>query len=179
MPNDSQSSAPATAGRSGLWWLWLSLVAVVLDQASKLWIIDNLTMNDNISVLSVFNITHVHNHGAAFSFLSDAGGWQRWFLTAIAVAISVMLLWWMKGIDKSNKLLGSAYALILGGALGNVYDRIAYGYVEDFIHFFYQSYSFPAFNIADSAITLGAMLLIYDALTGHSDKQSNEEVSSG
>ena len=168
MPNDvkdSKPQVPASAGASGLWWIWLSIIAVVADQVTKIWALNSIDLGTHIEVLPIFTLTHVHNYGAAFSFLSDAGGWQRHFLTVLAIGISAMLLWWMRQTAKTNKILGMSYALILGGAIGNVIDRIAYGYVEDFIHFYYQSYSFPAFNIADSAITLGAMLLIYDAFT--------------
>lgn len=170
--NTAPSAAPSKGlGGTGLWWLWLTVLAVVLDQATKLWIIAKVEYDQHINILPVFDITHVHNYGAAFSFLATAGGWQRWFLTAIAVVISGLLLWWMKGIPKSNKVLGMSYSLILGGAIGNVYDRIVYGYVEDFIYVFYQKWDFPAFNIADSAITLGAALLIYDAITAKSEKE--------
>lgn len=154
---------PATGNALG--WLWLTVVVVLLDQASKWWIIDSLALFDQIKLLPVFNITHVHNTGAAFSFLSDAGGWQRWFFTVITTVVSVLLLWWLKKTPRQHKLLGMAYSLVLGGAIGNLYDRVSYGYVEDFIHVFYQNWHFPAFNIADSAITLGAVLLIYDAFT--------------
>lgn len=170
MPNDN----PAKAASSGLWWLWLTVLAVVLDQGSKLWVIAKVDYGERINILPIFNITHVHNPGAAFSFLSDAGGWQRWALGAIAIGVSMLLLWWMKQTPRSNKLLGMSYSLILGGAIGNLYDRMAYGYVEDFIDVFYQTSHFPAFNIADSAITLGAILLIFDAITA----KKPDEVSS-
>lgn len=171
MPNDAN---PTKAAESGLWWLWLTALAVILDQTTKILILNTVELSERIPVLSVFNITHMHNYGAAFSFLSDAGGWQRWALTAVALVVSLLLLYWMKNTPKNNKLLGMSYSLILGGAIGNLYDRIAYGYVEDFLHFYYQNYHFPAFNIADSAITLGAFLLIIEAFT--TPKQ--EEVSS-
>lgn len=171
MPNETQ---PAKAAASGLWWLWLTALAVILDQASKLWIISAVELNTRISILPVFNITHVHNYGAAFSIFSDAGGAQVWGLSAVAIGVSLLLLWWLRQLPKSHKLLGMSYSLILGGAIGNLYDRLAYGYVEDFIHVFYQNYHFPAFNIADSAITLGAILMIYDAFTAH----KQDEVSS-
>ncbi|MFT4925410.1 MAG: signal peptidase II [Phenylobacterium sp.] len=164
---------------SGLWWLWITVVVAVLDQATKLWIIASVEYSASIPVLPVFNITHVHNPGAAFSFLSEAGGWQRWFFTIITIAVSGFLLWMLKNMPRSNKLLGSAYTLILGGALGNLYDRVSYGYVEDFIHVFYQNSHFPAFNIADSAITIGAALLIYDAFTNNegTKEDKKEELS--
>lgn len=154
---------------SGLWWLWLTVVVAILDQASKQWIIKSVEEFDRIRLLPVFNITHVHNYGAAFSFLSDAGGWQRWFFTIITIAVSLFLLWSLRQAPRTNKLLGMAYSLILGGALGNLYDRVSYGYVEDFIHVYYQSWHFPAFNIADSGITIGAILLIFDAFTNNTE----------
>ena len=179
MPDQSTTGAGGLMARfksTGLWWLWLALLAVVLDQASKLWILANIDLYERIPVLPVFNITYVRNYGAAFSFLADAGGWQRYFLTAIAVVISVLLVWWMNQIRRENRMLGSAYALVLGGAIGNLYDRMAYGYVVDFIHVYYQDWHFPAFNIADSAITLGAVLLIADALfNSDSDKQEQDQ----
>jgi signal peptidase II len=117
----------------------------------------------SIELIPIFNITYVHNYGAAFSFLTDAGGWQRWFFSIIALSISGLLLWWLKKLPASNKLLGIAYALVLAGALGNLYDRLAYGYVIDFLHVYYDTWHFPVFNIADSAICIGAFLLLIDA----------------
>ncbi len=108
---------------------------------------------------------------AAFSFLSDSGGWQRWLFSLIAVSISVLLVWWLKRLPASNKVLCSAYALVLAGAIGNLYDRIAYGYVIDFLHVYYENWHFPVFNIADCAICIGAALLLFDAFTGESPKE--------
>ena len=118
-----------------------------------------------------FLISYVHNYGAAFSFLSDSGGWQRWFFSLIAVSISVLLVWWLKRLPATNKVLCSAYALVLAGAIGNLYDRIAYGYVIDFLHVYYENWHFPVFNIADCAICIGAALLLFDAFTGESPKE--------
>lgn len=168
---------PATVLASGIWWGWLSVIALVLDQATKIWALNTIELGGRIEILPVFNLTHVHNYGAAFSFLADAGGWQRSFLTILAIGISIMLLWWMRQTPKSNKLLGMSYSLILGGAIGNVIDRVVYGYVEDFIHVFYQNWHFPAFNIADSAITLGAILLIVEAFKGESSDNSSDKNS--
>lgn len=166
---------------SGLWWLWLTGIAVLLDQVTKLWVIEQIPYASRIVILPFFNLTHVHNYGAAFSFLSDAGGWQRIFLTVIAVMISMLLLWWMRQTPKTNIVLSISYALILGGAIGNVIDRVAYGYVVDFLHFYYQTWHFPAFNVADSAICLGAFLLLYDAFTSKepSDVAGAENSSDG
>ena len=130
-----------------------------------------MAYQESIDILPFFNFTYVHNYGAAFSFLSDSGGWQRWFFSLIAVSISVLLVWWLKRLPASNKVLCSAYALVLAGAIGNLYDRIAYGYVIDFLHVYYENWHFPVFNIADCAICIGAALLLFDAFTGESPKE--------
>ena len=162
---------------TGLKFLALSLVFVVLDQVTKLWIINSLNLYQDINVLPIFDITHVRNYGAAFSFLSDAGGWQRYFFTAIAVVVSVLLTYWMYQTPTKQKLLLTSYALILGGAIGNVMDRINYGYVVDFIHFYYQNWHFPAFNVADIAISIGAFLLILDAIFEHKRESAEQKES--
>mgnify|MGYP001961822567 FL=1 len=130
-----------------------------------------MAYKESIDILPFFNFTYVHNYGAAFSFLSDSGGWQRWFFSIIAVTISVLLVWWLKRLPATNKVLCSAYALVLAGAIGNLYDRIAYGYVIDFLHVYYENWHFPVFNIADCAICIGAALLLFDAFTGESPKE--------
>ncbi|QFU04291.1 Lipoprotein signal peptidase [Pseudoalteromonas sp. THAF3] len=163
------------AKRSGLIWLTLSALVLVLDWGTKTWVVSAMSLRESIDVLPFFNITYVHNYGAAFSFLSDAGGWQRWFLSAIAVTISVLLVWWLKRLPATNKLLGSAYALVLAGALGNLYDRLHYGYVIDFIHVYYQNWHYPAFNIADCAICIGAALLLFDAFKSSSKEEQAHE----
>tara|TARA_B100000700_G_scaffold62274_1_gene68489 strand:+ start:543 stop:1040 length:498 start_codon:yes stop_codon:yes gene_type:complete len=163
------------AKRSGLIWLTLSALVLVLDWGTKTWVVSAMSLRESIDVLPFFNITYVHNYGAAFSFLSDAGGWQRWFLSAIAVTISVLLVWWLKRLPATNKLLGSAYALVLAGALGNLYDRLHYGYVIDFIHVYYQDWHYPAFNIADCAICIGAALLLFDAFKSSSKEEQAHE----
>ena len=156
---------------TGLRFLWLALLAFVLDQWSKQAIVDSLELYQSIQINGFFNLTHVHNYGAAFSFLADSGGWQRWFFTAIALGVSIMILWWLKGTEKKQILLPVAFSLILGGALGNVYDRIVYGYVIDFLDVYYQQWHWPAFNIADSAIFLGAALLIIDMFKNKDEEQ--------
>lgn len=144
-------------------WLWylLALVVITLDLLSKYWVSANLEYDQPVVFTSFFNFTLLHNHGAAFSFLSDAGGWQRWFFTAIAAVVSVMLVVW---IARCANKLREAFGLtmILGGAVGNLYDRVQHGYVVDFIVVHYKDNYFPAFNLADSAITLGAIFLILD-----------------
>lgn len=145
-------------------WLALAALVIVLDQASKLWIASHFQLLESLSVLSVFDLAHVHNAGAAFSFLSDAGGAQRWLFTAIAVIASTTITWLLK--KHAQELLFSfALAMILGGALGNLIDRISYGYVIDFLLFHWDNHYFPAFNLADSAITCGAFLLIWESFT--------------
>lgn len=148
---------------TGLRWLWITVLALVLDQVTKIYILNSFALYERLEVTLFFNITHVHNYGAAFSFLSDAGGWQRWFFTAIAVAVSALMLWWMKQAKREQLLLPISMACILSGALGNLYDRLAYGYVVDFLDFHWAGYHWPAFNVADSAIFIGAALMIWDA----------------
>ena len=143
-------------------WLGLSALIIVLDQISKLLITQHFAYLESLTVLSVFDLTLLHNAGAAFSFLSDAGGMQRWLFTAIAVVASVSLTWLLRK-HASETLFALALSLILGGALGNLIDRIAYGYVIDFLLFHWNDHYFPAFNLADSAITCGAGLLIWES----------------
>lgn len=146
-------------------WLWLSGVVIMLDQLTKLLADRFLSMHSVQTIIpGFFDLVLAYNQGAAFSFLSDAGGWQRWFFTALAVAVSVFLLLWIKRLHPSERMMAIALALILGGAVGNLIDRILYGHVIDFIHWFYKDFSWPAFNLADSAITLGAALLIIHAI---------------
>ncbi len=156
---------------SGLRWLWLGVLTLVLDQLSKWAIVSSLAVYQQVEVMPFFNLTHVHNPGAAFSFLGDASGWQRWFFTAIAIGVSALLLVWLKKNDATQWKQNSAFALILGGAIGNVIDRLIYGHVIDFLDVYVGSYHWPAFNIADSAICIGAALLIWDAM-GHSKAES-------
>lgn len=144
-------------------WLWLSLLALVLDQGSKLLIDGSMQLYQSIPVLPSFNLTYVHNTGAAFSFLSQAGGWQRWFFVALAVAISLGIGVWLARLQKHETLLAVALALVLGGAVGNLIDRLAYGYVIDFLDVYYRSWHWPAFNIADSAISLGVVLMLAES----------------
>lgn len=153
--------------RSGLIWLWLSALVVVLDHATKFLATQNLTLHDPVPIMPGFNLTLAHNYGAAFSFLHDAGGWQRWFFLVLAIAISIVLVVWLKRLRAADKWVASAVALILGGAIGNVWDRARLGYVVDFIDVYYQQWHWPAFNIADSAISIGAVMLIIDSLRGN------------
>jgi signal peptidase II len=144
-------------------WLWLSLLALVLDQGSKLAIAGSMKLYESIQIMPFFKLTYVHNTGAAFSFLSEAGGWQRWFFAGLALVISVVIAVWLSRLKKHETLLAVALALVLGGAVGNLIDRLAYGYVIDFLDVYYESWHWPAFNIADSAITLGVMLMLAES----------------
>jgi signal peptidase II len=144
-------------------WLWLSLLALVLDQGSKLAIAGSMKLYESIQIMPFFKLTYVHNTGAAFSFLSEAGGWQRWFFAGLALMISVVIAVWLTRLKKHETLLAVALALVLGGAVGNLIDRLAYGYVIDFLDVYYESWHWPAFNIADSAITLGVVLMLAES----------------
>ncbi len=150
-------------------WLWLSALTVVLDQLTKTIAEAELLLHRAVAIFPGFNFTLMYNKGAAFSFLSEAGGWQRIFFVVLSTVISIFLLFWLRQItrdeqQKDNQLLQVAIALILGGAIGNLIDRAMTGEVVDFIQVYYSTYYFPAFNIADSAITLGAGLLILDMI---------------
>ncbi|HEU0234030.1 MAG TPA: signal peptidase II [Gallionella sp.] len=143
-------------------WLSLSVLVIVLDQSSKLWITSHFAYGESLPVLGIFNLVLAHNTGAAFSFLHDAGGMQRWLFGSIAIVASVWIVWLLRR-HSAQTLFALALSLILGGALGNLIDRIAYGYVVDFLSFHWNEHYFPAFNIADSAITCGAFLMILDS----------------
>jgi signal peptidase II len=144
-------------------WLWLALLAVLLDQGSKLAVDASMHLYESIPVMPYFNLTYVHNTGAAFSFLSEAGGWQRWFFSGLALTISAGITVWLAKLQKHETLLAAALSLILGGAIGNLIDRVAYGYVIDFIDVYYGNSHFPAFNIADAAINLGVFLMLAES----------------
>lgn len=150
---------------SGWRWLPLSLLIIVFDQVTKLMIERRFALYDSVTVLPVLDITRLHNTGAAFSFLADAGGWQRWFFTILALAVSAGLIWWLRTSSaRLNPWLLCGLALILGGAIGNVIDRIRHGFVIDFVHVHWGDAYFPAFNVADAAITIGATCVIIDAM---------------
>ena len=143
------------------------MAVVVLDQLTKYIASTSLEMHQPIAVMPMFNWTLMHNTGAAFSFLADAGGWQRWFFAVIAVVVSVVIFLWIKRLEQHEKWQAIALALILGGALGNVIDRIWLGYVVDFIQVYYQQWYWPAFNIADSAISIGVVMIIIESVREH------------
>jgi signal peptidase II len=162
--------------RSGsLVWLWLAAGVVMLDLWTKQIANSSLQYGVASPVLPVFDLTLLYNTGAAFSFLADAGGWQRWLFALVAIAVSAALVVWMQRTPRAQWWIGSALALVLGGALGNLYDRIVHGYVVDFISLHYGEYYFPAFNLADTAITVGAVLLIIDALFLEGKGRSSED----
>jgi signal peptidase II len=144
---------------------WLVLVAclLIVDQLTKLWFDSSLRYGERLQVLPFFDFTLLYNPGAAFSFLADQAGWQRWFFTILGLGAAVFMLWMMHNNRRHKRLL-LALALILSGALGNVIDRVAYGHVIDFLLFYWRSWYYPAFNVADSCITLGAILLILDEI---------------
>ena len=149
------------------WW-WLILLLIGLDQLTKQLVHQNMALYDSIELLPFFNLTYVRNYGAAFSFLSDAGGWQRWFFTILAVVISTVIAVWMSRLPRQQIKLGLALSLVFAGAIGNLIDRSVYGYVIDFFHLYYQNWHYPAFNIADSVICIGAALLIWDSFSSDS-----------
>ena len=150
-------------------WLGLSALVIVLDQISKSGISSHFVYGESLPVTGIFNLVLAHNKGAAFSMLNDAGGWQRWMFSIIAVVASVWITWLLRK-HPQQKLFCFALALILGGALGNLIDRVSYGYVVDFLDFHWNEHHFPAFNIADSAITCGAVLLLLDSFVSKPEK---------
>lgn len=158
--------------QTGWRFLWISLIVLVLDQWSKHAVTAALNLYQSVQVLPFFNLTYVHNYGAAFSFLHSAGGWQRWFFTIIAIVVSLLILWWLKQTPRTQVRLPVAFSFILGGAIGNLYDRLTHGYVIDFLDFYVGQWHWPAFNIADCAIFIGAVLLIIDMIVSPDDAKS-------
>ena len=144
-------------------WLGLALLLLIADQFTKVLILGSYKLGDATYITSFFNIVRVHNTGAAFSFLASASGWQRWFFTGIGIAAAVFIIWMLKS-HPGQKLFSFAMACILGGAIGNVVDRLLHGYVVDFLDFHYGNWHFPAFNVADAAISIGAVCLILDEI---------------
>ncbi len=154
-----------TLKQSGVRWLWLALLVFVADIGIKLVVMNGMGYGweNRIEILPFFNLLYVHNYGAAFSFLSDQAGWQRWFFTAIAFVVTGLLAFWMRRLPVSDKWNNIAYALIIGGAVGNVFDRVVHGFVVDYLDFYWGNYHWPAFNLADSAICIGAAMIILDS----------------
>ena len=146
-------------------WLWLGVSVMALDQWTKAWIVERFDEFDRVVLLPVLEIMRLHNEGAAFSFLSTAGGWQRWVFIGLGVAVSAGILAWLRRLPaKGQSLLAAGLSLIVGGALGNVIDRVLHGHVIDFIRVHWNDHYFPAFNVDDSAISVGAALIILDNL---------------
>jgi signal peptidase II len=157
-------SKSAFSSGSGVWlWLGVALITLLLDQLTKIAVVGAFQLGEALPITSFFNLVRVHNPGAAFSFLADAGGWQRWFFTGLGVAAAGVMVYLLRS-HAGQTLFCLALSLLLGGALGNVIDRLLYSHVIDFLDFYYGTWHFPAFNVADSAITLGAALLILDEL---------------
>ncbi len=162
MASSNKKSGSGGGNKLGLW-LGIALVIILLDQFTKVLILGNFQLGDSRYVSSFFNVVRVHNTGAAFSFLANAAGWQRWFFVGLGAAATVFILIMLKRHGQQT-LFATALSLILGGALGNVIDRLLHGYVVDFIQVHWSGRAFPSFNVADSAITVGAVLLIWDEI---------------
>ena len=152
-------------------WLWLSIVVIVIDQITKYVVDTSMQLHQTIELMPSFQLTYMRNQGAAFSFLSGAGGWQRWFFIGLALIASVFITVWLRSLDRTQTREAVAWTLVLGGALGNLIDRVLYGYVIDFLDVFYGNWHWPAFNVADSAITLGVILLLLDSFRAPSAPQ--------
>ena len=159
--------------KSGLSFLWLSAVAFLLDLLTKYIVVQKFDLYESVNVLPVFNLTYVRNYGAAFSFLADHDGWQKYFFILLAMGISLMLAYFMKKNRADQTLQNAAYALIIGGALANMVDRAYNGFVVDFFDFYWDIYHYPVFNVADIAICIGAALLALDAFKGDKNKQKS------
>lgn len=175
-PTESMAMEPSSEIKNSCFiWVWFSFLVVLLDLGSKQLADAYLSYAEPNPLLPVFDLTLLYNKGAAFSFLSDAGGWQRWLFAFIAMLVSVVIVIWLRRIERNQWWLGLALSMVLGGALGNLYDRVVLGYVIDFISLHYQGYYFPAFNLADSAITLGAVILIFDMLFLEAKRKPSKE----
>jgi len=145
-------------------WLWLSLLVIVLDQITKQWAERSFELYERLPVTDFFNLTLAYNRGAAFSFLADAGGWQQFFFIGLAVVVCVYLVFFLRSLKSSQWPLALGVVMIIGGAIGNVIDRLIYGHVIDFLDFYVNNWHWPAFNLADSAITLGVVLFLWDSV---------------
>jgi signal peptidase II len=158
------NSKSAFKSGAGVWlWLGVALVIFLLDQLTKIAVVGAFQLGESLPITSFFNLVRVHNAGAAFSFLADAGGWQRWFFTGLGTVAALVMVYLLR-THAGQTLFCLALSLLLGGAVGNVVDRVLYSHVIDFLDFYYGTWHFPAFNVADSAITMGACLLILDEL---------------
>lgn len=157
--------------KSGLSFLWLSAVAFILDLLTKYIVTQNFELYESVNILPIFNLTYARNTGAAFSFLANHDGWQKYFFIVLAIVISAVLVYFLKKNSASQKLQNSAYALIIGGALANMVDRAYNGFVVDFLDFYWQNWHYPTFNVADIAICIGAGLLALDAFKNPEKKK--------
>ena len=156
---------PVIQGKTALIWAWLSAIVVALDQFVKWYVVDSFGLYEILPVGPFLDLTRLHNEGAAFGILAGAGGWQRWFVLVLAGAIAVAIVFWLRSMPaRGQEWLAIGLALILGGAVGNAWDRFIDGYVVDYLHFHWGDAYFPAFNVADIGITTGAIMLIIDAL---------------
>ncbi|MEO8223289.1 MAG: signal peptidase II [Gammaproteobacteria bacterium] len=153
-------------------WLLVTVLAIVLDQYSKQLVTARFELFERVAVLPFFDLVRLHNTGAAFSFLANASGWQNWFFTGVALAVSALILWWFFRQPAGRIAVPLGLTLVLGGAIGNLIDRIQHGYVVDFFLLHYERWSFPAFNVADSAITLGVILLLIDGFVLEARRES-------
>lgn len=164
MRDREQGGADVAPMQKPLRWLWLAVAVVALDLATKALMSSMLSYGQPVEVLPFFDLTLLHNTGAAFSFLAGHPGWQRWFFAIVAVGASIGLTIWMSRLKADERILGASLALVIGGALGNLYDRLVHGYVIDFLSFHVAGWYYPAFNVADIGITLGAVGLIWESL---------------
>ncbi|MCK3658387.1 signal peptidase II [Pasteurellaceae bacterium Pebbles2] len=161
--------------KTGLSFLWFSLVAFTIDIFTKYLVVQNFYLYESVNILPFFNLTYARNTGAAFSFLADHSGWQKYFFIALALIISAMLIYFLKKNSAVQKLQNSAYALIIGGALANMADRAYHGFVVDFFDFYWQEWHYPVFNVADIAICVGAALLALDAFKNSDHKKAEKK----
>lgn len=162
---------------NSLRWLWLSAIVVGLDQLSKYLAVSYLTLHEPVPVMPFINFTLIYNPGAAFSFLSDKGGWQRWLFIVLAIVVVVFLVLWLRKIPRGRIWLPFALALVLGGAIGNLWDRVVIGEVVDFLDVYYDRWHWPAFNVADSAISVGAVMLLISAFFPEERATGDESTS--
>ena len=152
-------------------WLWLSLVVVILDQVSKQLVESSLMVFEILPIIPFVNLTLAYNEGAAFSFLADQGGWQRWLFVLLAIGVTTVLIVWLGRLKSGDRLVAVALGLIIGGASGNLIDRLLFGHVIDFVDIYYRDWHWPAFNLADSSIFLGVSLMLIDAFWGASARE--------
>lgn len=170
MPDNTGSRAIT---QTGLQWLWLTILFILVDQVTKHLAVAYIQDHEVIEVMPFFNLVIRYNPGAAFSFLADQGGWQVFFFSAVSILVSAGIVYWMYTTSAKNRILSVGLALILAGAIGNLYDRLTIGKVVDFIDWYYQDYHWPAFNIADSVILVGAVLMLIDGFFDKEEKSND------